>query len=297
MKSSIEPQEGNKVKISVTIEAEEFEPAIAAAWQAIAREVRIPGFRPGKAPRKVLEARIEPGYARSEAINKAVPEFYFRAVREHDVDAIDQPDVEVTGGEEDGDVTFDAVVEVRPEISLSGYEGLTIEVPNPIPSDDDVTEQIDRLRGQYGDLVAVERPVQRDDYVTIDLSAKQGDEVVEGLTVDNYSYVVGSGVIVPELDDHLVGAEVDNELSFTAPHPREGEDPVDFSVTVRGVKEQQLPDLTDAWVSDATEFGSVADFRDDVVERLSAARTSEASVAVQNGPGDKLADLVLDEVP
>ena len=116
MKSSIEPLEGNKVKISVTIEADEFEPAINAAWKVIAKEVKIPGFRPGKAPRKVLETRVEPSYARSEAIQKAVPEFYYAAVRENDVDAIAQPELDITAGEDEGDVSFDAIVEVRPEI-------------------------------------------------------------------------------------------------------------------------------------------------------------------------------------
>ncbi|HNI36163.1 MAG TPA: trigger factor family protein, partial [Microthrixaceae bacterium] len=144
MKSSIEPVEGNKVKISVTIEAEEFEPSIDAAWKAIAKEVRIPGFRPGKVPRKVLEARVEPAYARSEAIQKAVPEFYFKAVREHDVDAIAQPELDITGGEESGDVEFDAVVEVRPEIEIAGYQGLSVTIPSPHAVDQDIADQIDR---------------------------------------------------------------------------------------------------------------------------------------------------------
>jgi trigger factor len=205
VKSSIEPLEGNKVKISVTIEAEEFEPSIDAAWKTIAKEVRIPGFRPGKVPRKVLESRVEPGYARSEAINKAVPEFYFQAVRENDVDAIAQPDLEVTGGEEEGDVSFDAVVEVRPEIELSGYQGLSVTIPSPHPADEDIADQIDRLRGQYSELNEVERPAASGDSVTIDIVGSQNVEVVDGLTAEGYSYEVGSASIVPELDDQLRG--------------------------------------------------------------------------------------------
>ena len=216
MKSSIEPVEGNKVKISVTIDADEFEPSIAAAWKSIAKEVRVPGFRPGKVPRKVLETRVEPAYARSEAIQKAVPEFYYQAVRENDVDAIAQPELDITSGEDDGDVSFDAIVEVRPEIDLVGYQGLSITIPSPHPADDDIADQVDRLRGQYGELVEVSRPAASGDFVTIDIEGAQDGEPVDGLTADDYSYEVGSGTIVPELDDHLRGLKVDDTAAFIA---------------------------------------------------------------------------------
>ncbi|MFN8050640.1 MAG: trigger factor [Acidimicrobiales bacterium] len=297
MKSSIEPLEGNKVKISVTIEAEEFEPSIDAAWKTIAKEVRIPGFRPGKVPRKVLEQRVEPAYARSEAIQKAVPEFYFAAVRENDVDAIAQPELDITSGEEEGDVSFDAVVEVRPEIELSGYQGLSITIPSPHPADEDIADQIDRLRGQYGELVTVERPAASGDFVTIDIAGSQNGEAADGLTADDYSYEVGSGTIVPELDDQLRGLKAGESVEFVANHPQPDEPRIDFTVTVKEVKEKVLPDLDDAWISDATEFSSVDEFRDDVIERLTKVRKAQASMAVQSKLGDALAELVEVEVP
>jgi len=297
VKSSIEPVEGNKVKISVTIEAEEFEPSIDAAWKAIAKEVRIPGFRPGKVPRKVLESRVEPAYARSEAINKAVPEFYFKAIRDNDVDAIAQPDLEVTGGEEEGDITFDAVVEVRPEIELSGYQGLSITIPSPHAVDDDIADQVDRLRGQYGELSEVERPAASGDFVTIDIEGSQDGEVSDGLTAEDYSYEVGSGRIVPELDDQLRGLKAGESIEFTAKHPQEGEADIDFKVSVKDVKEMVLPDLTDEWIADATEFSTVDEFRDDVIDRLGKVKRAQASQAVQARLGDALAELVEIEVP
>lgn len=297
MKSSVEPLEGNKVKISVTIEAAEFEPSIEAAWKAIAKEVRIPGFRPGKAPRRVLEQRVEPEYARSEAIQKAVPEFYFRAVREHDVDVIDQPELDVTAGEDEGDVSFDATVEVRPEIELSGYQGLTITIPSPHAADDDIHAQIDRLRGQYAELVAVERPAASGDIVTIDIAGSQDGEPAEGLTADDYSYEVGSGSIVPELDDQLRGLKAGETVEFEAAHPDPEQSRIDFSVTLKEVKEKVLPELDDAWVADATEFETVDELRDDVIERLTATKRAQASQAVQAKLGDALAELVDIEVP
>jgi len=108
VKSVVEPLEGNKVRLSITVESAEFESAIDLAWKAIAKEVRIPGFRAGKVPRKVLEARIEPGYARSEALQQALPGYYLEAVKEHQVDVIAQPEIDITAGEDTGDVSFDA---------------------------------------------------------------------------------------------------------------------------------------------------------------------------------------------
>jgi trigger factor len=134
VRSTIEPLEGNKVKLSVTFDEAELEPAIDNAWKQIAKEVKIPGFRVGKVPRKVLEQRIEPEYARSEALRDAIPEFYLQAVREHAVDVIDQPEIDITDGETSGDVTFDATVEVRPQITLEGYKDLEITIPSPEPS-------------------------------------------------------------------------------------------------------------------------------------------------------------------
>lgn len=297
MKSSVEPLEGNKVKISVTIEAAEFEPSIEAAWKAIAREVRIPGFRPGKAPRRVLEQRVEPEYARSEAIQKAVPEFYFRAVRQHDVDVIDQPELDVTAGEDEGDVSFDATVEVRPEIELSGYQGLAITIPSPHAADDDIHAQIDRLRGQYAELVAVERPAASGDIVTIDIAGSQDGEPAEGLTADDYSYEVGSGSVVPELDDQLRGLKAGETVEFEAAHPDPEQGRIDFSVTLKEVKEKVLPDLDDEWVADATEFETVDELRDDVIERLTRMKRDQASQAVQSKLGDALAELVDVDIP
>ncbi len=297
MKSTIEPLEGNKVKLSVTIDADEFESAIDAAWKTIAKEVKVPGFRTGKVPRKVLESRIEPEYARSEALREALPDYYVKAVREHDADVIAQPSIEITAGEETGDVSFDATVEVRPEISLSGYHGLAITIPSPHPTDDDIADQVDRFRNQYSELVAVERPATAGDVVTIDIAGSQDDEVVEGLTAEGYTYEVGAGNIVPELDEQLEGAIVAAELAFDADHPDPDEGRVHFKVTVIEVKEKVLPELTDEWVADATEFETVDQFRDDIIDRLAKVRRRQASMAVQARLGDALAELVTDEVP
>lgn len=293
----MESLEGNKVKISVTIDEAELEPAIDQAWKAISQEVKIPGFRAGKVPRKVLETRIEAGYARSEALQTAVPEFYVVALTEHEVDAIAQPEIDITAGEEDGDVAFDAVVEVRPQIAVSGYADITVTIPSPHPSDDDIADQIDRLRTQYGEIVAVERPAALGDYVSIDIAGSRDGEEVDGLTADDYLYEVGSGTVVAELDEQLRGIKAGEIIEFDADHPLPDEEPVHFRVLVKEVKERVLPDLDDEWAAEVTEFATVDELRDDIIERLTKVRKASASMAVQSKLGDALAALVTDEIP
>src|SRR5579875_3460612 len=166
MKAAVEALEGNKVKLSVEVDAAEFEAAVDAAFRRIAREVRIPGFRPGKAPRRILEARLGKETGRNEALRDALPGYYSEAVRQHEVDVVAPPEIDIKGGEESGPVTFDAVVEVRPHISLPGYNGLRVEIPSPVASDEDIDSQIDRLRGNFGELVVVDRPAKTGDFLT-----------------------------------------------------------------------------------------------------------------------------------
>jgi trigger factor len=297
MKSTVEPAEGNKVKVAVHIDEAELEPAVDAAWREIAKEVRLPGFRPGKAPRKLLEKQFGSDYARSEALRTALPEFYSQAVIEHDVDVIAAPELDITEGETDGPVSFEAVVEVRPEIEVAGYRELRVEVPRPDATDDEVTEQVDRLRAQYGELTETDRAAAEQDYVTIDIEGSSDGEPVEGLTADDYLYLVGSGMIAEEFDQHLTGASAGDELEFDADHPDPEQGTVHFKVTVKNVKERVLPDLDDEWVADATEFDTVAELIEDTRSRLSESAAEQTRMAVRTNLGKELATLVELEAP
>src|SRR5687767_1351783 len=126
MRSSVEPLEGNKVKLSVEVDEQEFEKALDAAFRRIAREVRIPGFRPGKAPRRILEARIGVEAARQEALRESLPDYYAQALRESEIDPIAPPEIDITAGEDSGPIAFDAVVEVMPQVNVAGYQNLQV---------------------------------------------------------------------------------------------------------------------------------------------------------------------------
>jgi trigger factor len=298
VKSTVEALEGNKVKLSVEIDEQEFEPAVDAAFKKIAREVRIPGFRPGKAPRRVLESHIGAGAGRAQALNDALPEYYSDAVLANEVDVIAPPEIEIIDGQESGIIKFDAIVEVRPVIIVSGYADMAVEIPAPTPSDDEIDAQLDRFRNQYGDLEVVERAADSGDFVTVDIEGSQNDEVLEGLVASAYLYEVGSAGIVPELDEQLVGAAAGDTRSFDAPHPNgEDEDPLHFEVTVTEVKAKVLPELDDEFAAQASEFETMAAWRDDLVTRMTEVRKAQSQMMVREKIGEALAELVTDELP
>jgi trigger factor len=298
VKTSVEPLEGNKVRLSVEVDEVEFDEALDAAFRRIAKEVRIPGFRPGKAPRKILEARVGVEAARQEALRESLPQYYAKAVGEHDVDVIAPPEIDITGGEAAGPLAFDAVVEVRPRITVPGYGGLRVEVPSPEADEAAVDAQVDRLRAQSGELVPVDRPARDGDHVSIDVAGSLDGEPVEGLTADDYLYELGSDAVVPELDQHLRGAKVGDILVFDAEHPDpEEEGTIAFRVLVKDVKEQVLPDLDDEWANEASEFETVEALRDDLRTRLGSIRRVQTQMALRDGVVASLVALIDDEVP
>jgi trigger factor len=298
MRSTVEPLEGNKVKLSVEVDEDEFEKAVDAAFRKIAGQVNIKGFRPGKAPRKVLETRIGVQAGREQAMQDSLPEYYSEAVIEHDVDVIAAPEIEITGGQEGGAVAFDAVVEIRPTIQVPGYGGIAVTIDRPVADDEAIDAQIDRMRDLEATLSDVDRPAQEGDTVTIDIAGTLDGEPQSGLTADDYSYTVGSGAITPEVDEQLVGAKVGDILEFGATHPDpEEERDLQFRVLVKAVKEKVLPELTDEWAAEASEFDTVDALRASLVDRMVRVRKVQATMALREKVAEALAQLVTDEVP
>jgi trigger factor len=298
VKTSVEELEDNKVKLSVQVDEPEFEKAVDAAFRKIAREVNIPGFRRGKAPRRILEKRLGEGVGRGEALRDAIPTYYAQAVRDLDVDVIAAPEIDITEGEDDGPVSFEAVVQVRPVVVVPGYESMRVTLPAPVATDEEIDDQIQRMLAQHAELATVDRPAAEGDYVTIDIEGSQGDEPLEGLTAQDYSYEVGSGGIVAELDEALVGASAGDDLELDADHPDpDEEEGLHFVVAVKEVKERVLPEPDDEWAAEASEFATLAELRDDLAERMTAVRKMQAQMSLREKVTEALADLVDVEVP
>jgi trigger factor len=290
-----------KVKLHVTVPAVEFEKAIDAAFKKLAREVKIPGFRPGKAPRALLEKRLGTDIAREQALQDALPQYYVDAVTEHDVDVIAPPEIEITAGQDEGDVEFDAVVEVRPQVRLLGYNELEVELPYTPVSDDDVDKQVDALRERFADLADSEFPLIDDAFATIDITGEHNGEPIEGLTASDFLYRVGSDMVVPELDEQLRGTKPGAVLDFTAKLPERfgelGNEDVHFKVLVKEAKTKVLPDVTDEWASEASEFDTVDELRADIRKRLEVMQKLQAQMAVRDKVLEAAAELVPIEAP
>jgi trigger factor len=315
MQSTVEPVQGDeespedagapslvsRVKLHVTVPAAEFDKAVDAAFRKLAGQVRIPGFRPGKAPRKLLEARLGSDIAREQALQDALPQYYVDAVTEHDVDVIAPPQIEIVAGQEEGDIEFDAVVEVRPQVRLLGYDELRVELPNPAVSDDDVNTQVDALRERFADLTDSDFPLIDDAYATIDITGETDGEQVEGLTANDFLYRVGSGMVVPELDEQLRGTKPGAILEFTAKLPERFGDnagqEVTFRVVVKEAKRKVLPELTDEWAQEASEFATVDELRADIRKRLELVQKLQAQMAARDKVLEAAADLVPVEPP
>jgi trigger factor len=301
MRATAAPEEGNKVRLTVEIDEAEMDEALDDVVKRLSREIRVPGFRPGKVPRKVLETRMGgPTALRSEAIREALPDFYSRAVDETEVDPIDQPDIDITAGEESGPVSFDAVVLVRPVVAIPGYGGLVVTLPSLEVSEEETAAQIDRLRATSGELVEVTRPIQTGDQVTIDIRGTRpesdDEEEDEDLTADDFLYEVGSDTVVPGLDDHLVGMKSGDAITFDSEIESLGQT-VSFGVVVKDVKELVLPDADDEWAAEASEFETLEELRADIAERLRQRKIVEAQMALQQKTVEALTELVTEEIP
>ena len=300
MRATAAPEEGNKVRLSVEIDESEIDKALDGVMRRLSREVKVPGFRPGKVPRRVIEARMGGATAlRGEALREALPDFYAQAVTDTEVDPIDQPEIDITSGDESGPVSFDAVVLVRPTVGIPGYQGLRVTVPSLEVSEEEITAQIDRLRAQSGELVEVSRPAQDGDQVTIDIHGTRADAIGgddSDLDAEDYLYEVGSGALVAELDDQLRGAKAGDILAFDATL-----EPIDqtvsFRVLVKDVKELVLPEVTDEWAADASEFETAEELTADVADRLRQRRIVQAQASLQQRTAEALVELVTEDIP
>ena len=284
MKSTVETLSPTRVKLSVEVPFDELKPSLDKAYRSIAQQVSIPGFRKGKVPPRLIDQRVGRAEVLQEAINDAIPQHYSAAVREHEVKVLGQPDVQVTELADNEKVAFTAEVDVRPEFELPDYKSLAVSVDDVEISDDEVDEQVGRLRERFAVLKGVERPVQDGDYVSLDLAATVDGEEVPGGTATGLSYEVGSGQLLEGIDEAIVGLESGGATTFTTAlvgGDHAGRD-ADVAVTVRSVKEKELPELDDEFAQTASEFDTLEELRADVRTRLSQVKGVEQGMQARD---------------
>lgn len=310
MQATVEPLEDNRVKLTVKVDAGEFETAINAAFKKIAREVRLPGFRPGKAPRRILEAHLGTEGARQQALQDGLPGYYADAIIAENIDVIAPPELSITAGEEEGDVEFEAIVEVRPIVELNGYGSLRVTLPYTAVDEAAVDAQIKRVREQQGEWVDIARPLALDDYATLDIEEidrepsedEDDDEAAANtLSLNDFGYPVGSGFIMPELDENLRGTKSGETFEvagvFNDRMGRRSGETVKLNVTVKSTQERVLPDLTDEWVDENTEYDDIASMRDQMRSRADLMARAQAQMALRDATIGTVADMVDIDAP
>lgn len=295
MRSTAEVLEGNKVKLSVEVDEQELSSAVDDTVRRLQREVRVPGFRPGKVPRRLLEVRLGGKAIREEVIRHSLPEYYAQAVEEASLDTISPPEIDITAGEEEGPLAFAAVVEVRPKVSIAGYDGLQVTLASPEATDDEIDAQVDRMRDQFAQLTDVGRSARDGDVVTVDVSAMRGDEVVEELSTSDFVYELGTGMIAEGADEQLRGTKAGAIVEVEAGDAPGGA--ARFRILVKKVQEKVLPEADDEWASDASEFDTIAELREDLANRLTALKRLQARISLREEAVAALANLVVDEMP
>ena len=294
MKSAVETISPTRVKLSVEVPFAELKPMLDDAYRTIGAQVQIPGFRKGKVPSRIIDQRVGRGAVVQEAVNEALPRFFAEAAEAENVRAIGQPEVDVTAVPlEDGqDFTFTVETDVRPEIELPDLEGIAVEVDTVEASEEDIEERLTALRERFGALVGVERAVEDGDFVSLDLVATIGDEEIDSVT--GVSYEVGSGNMLPGLDEALLGLSAGDSKDFTAPlagGDREGED-ADCTVTVQAVKVRELPTLDDEFAQLASEFDTLEELRADVTRQAEQGKKYEQGIQAR----DKVLEHLLETV-
>jgi trigger factor len=297
VKSAVETLNPTRAKLTIEVEFEELKPSLDAAYQRIAKQVNIPGFRKGKVPPPVIDRQVGRGAVLDEAINEALPKLYVQALEDNDLQPLAQPEIDITRFEDNQSLEFTAEVDVRPTIEVPAYDDLAVQVDDVVLTDDDVEEQISNLRERFATLKDVDRAVEEGDVVTIDLMATKDGETVEGGEISGYSYKVGSGELIEGVDEALTGLTAGEEKTFTSKllgGEAAGED-VDVLVRVGAVKEQELPEFDDEFAQTASEFDTAEELREDVRTRLERGKRLEQAAVARDAVLEKLLDSA--EIP
>jgi len=263
VKTDVEELSPTRVKLTIEVPFEELKSSLDKAYREVARQVRVPGFRPGRVPPRIIDQRFGRGVVLEQAVNDAVPQLYGQALQENEVFALGQPELEITKLDDGKELAFTAEVDVRPKFDLPDMDGLPVTVDSAVVTPDEVEEYIGGLRERFASLKTADRPVQDGDYTSIDLSASVNGEPVEDAQASGLSYEVGSGTLLEGLDEALTGMPAGESKTFTTELAggEHGGEQAEVTVTVHSVKIKELPELDDEFAQSASEFDTLGELR------------------------------------
>ena len=301
--ASFEKLESNKVKLGMTISAEDFDKAVDKAYLKLRKTITVPGFRKGHAPKGVIEKAYGWYVFVDDAFDEAYPAVYEAAVKEHDVKPVDRPDITILSAEKGEDVAFEAVVTVMPEVSLGQYKGIEVEKQEYNVTDEMVNAEIERERENVARMIDVERPVENGDEVELDYSGTVDGVKFEGGTAEHQTLVIGSGMFIPGFEEQMIGMNVGEEKDLNVKFPDEyhsdelkGKDAV-FQVKVHAVRVKELPEADDEFAKDVSEFNTIAELRDHKKEELEKKAMNEAKAKKENDVIEKAVANATVDIP
>ncbi|HWG64160.1 MAG TPA: trigger factor [Streptosporangiaceae bacterium] len=294
MKTDVEELTPTRVKLTIEVEFEELKSSLDKAYREVARQVRVPGFRPGRVPPRIIDQRFGRGAVLEQAVNDAVPQLYGRALQDNDVFALGQPELEITKLDDGKELAFTAEVDVRPKFDIPDVEGMSVTVDNAEVSPDEVEEYIGGLRERFASLKSVDRPVQEGDFTSIDLSASVDGEPIEDAQASGLSYEVGNGSLLEGLDEALIGMSAGESRTFTAELAGGGHggEQADVTVTVHSVKVKELPELDDEFAQSASEFDTLGELRSGTRSQLEGVKRMQQAGQAR----ERVLDAVLDRI-
>jgi trigger factor len=294
VKTAVEELSPTRVRLTVEVPFKELEPSLQAAYKKVAQQVRVPGFRPGKVPARIIEQRFGRAVVLEETLNDALPKLYGQAVDESDVFPVSQPEIEVTKIEDGEQVEFTAEVDVRPTFDVPDFEGLEVVVDAVEVTDEDIDTQIDALRQRFATLTGVERAASNGDYVVMDLRAEIDGKNLEEQQAADVSYEVGAGSVLQGLDDALEGMSADEEKTFrtTLVGGENAGEEADVIINVKSVKEKVLPELDDEFAQLASEFDTLDELKDSIREQARRNKLIEQVVQTR----DKALEALLGQI-
>jgi len=297
LKTEVERLEGNKVKLKVEVPSKQLDTALKDTYRDLAERLYVPGFRRGKVPTKVIDAKFGKDAVVVRAAESIITARYPEAIVRAGVDPVEQPEVNLVQAEAGKDLIFEADIEVKPEAVLKEYKGITVTVPDTDVTDEELEQQIDVLRNKFARLDVVEgRPVEKGDHVLIDYAGTVDGEPFDGSSTQDYMIEVGSGVLLEELEEGIIGAERGEKRTVKASFPGEFRNEAlagkeaEFEVTVKEIKQKVLPEADDEFVSEMTEHDTLAELKEDLVRKLEAVKRAQSRVQAQSRVIDKLAE-------
>lgn len=303
MKVELIKTEGNKVSFKLTVDNDKFESAIVKAYNKNKGKYNIPGFRKGKAPRKIIETNYGKGVFYSDAIDILFPEVYPSAIDELKIDPIDAPSIDIEEISKDNGLVILVDVEVKPSFELGEYKGVEVEKVEEAINEDAVTAKLEEMREKGSRLVSVEREIANGDTANIDFEGFDGEVAFEGGKGENYDLVIGSGSFIPGFEEQLVGKKVGEELEVNVTFPEEyhaenlAGKPVVFKVKINDVKVKELPELNDEFAADTTEFNTLEELTADVKAKVEAEAAEAAKNELRNRVIEKVVANTEVEVP